>query len=264
MNKKNNYSSNGNITFGLIILTIGVVMLLKALGFVFPIWFISWPMLLILIGVGLLAGNSKNNGSGIILILLGSFFMLRKYVFIPAEFRLYIVPVGLILLGLYLIFKKRKEDRWMKDFLNQQNIQHQKVSHEDDKADKSSFSRSETTTHSEMEAETFQAHAFFTGIVRRIFSKNFKGGKASAIFGGTEIDLTHADIQDEAIIHVEIAFGGVKMIVPSHWNVQFNMGTVIAAGVEDKRFYNHAGIESKKVLKINGSLIFGGLEVKSI
>jgi len=266
MNRNKNYSNNNNLTVGIVIIIIGLVLLLKNLGIIFPIWFISWPMILILIGVALLVSNKNKSGSGVILVLLGSFFLLKKYFILPFELKPYLLPVGLIILGIYLVFKKRKENKMMAEFFlqNNSNTKKQVVDHAMDSENSQTATEDISFEEKILEPESIYANAFFTGINRRIFSKNFIGGKISAIFGGTDIDLTHADIKDTAVLDIEIAFGGVKLIVPSHWNVQINMGTVIAAGVEDKRYISPTGIDSKKILRIQGSMVFGGLEVKSI
>ena len=110
--------------------------------------------------------------------------------------------------------------------------------------------------------DTINAQALFTGIQKRVLSKNFQGGKVSAIFGGTDIDFSQADLADGAIINVEVAFGGVKLVVPPHWDLQINV-TNIFAGIEDKRMYPQTPNDGTKVLRIYGSIIFGGLEIKS-
>jgi predicted membrane protein len=265
MNSNRNYSNNNNLFGGIVIILVGVVLLLKALGFVFPFWLVSWPVLLILLGILFIVTNKNKSGFGYFLIALGSFFLLKKYFFIPFELKQYFLPVGLIILGFYLIFKKRRENKLISDLFEKNNLtKKNQWSQNTDVVENSNITSESNITEQELMPESIYANAFFTGIVRRVFSKNFKGGKISAIFGGTDIDLTHADIQDDAIIDVEIAFGGVKLIVPAHWNVQINMGTVIAAGVEDKRFFSSTGLDPKKVLKIQGSIVFGGLEIKSI
>ncbi len=78
--------------------------------------------------------------------------------------------------------------------------------------------------------------------------------------GGAEIDLTAADIQNRAVLDVSAVFGGVKLVVPSDWDVQ-NKATAIFGGVEDKRTALSAF--HSKVLVIDGAAVFGGVEIKS-
>ena len=62
-------------------------------------------------------------------------------------------------------------------------------------------------------------NSVFSGVNRTIVSKDFKGGKVSCVFGGTDIDLTQADIRGEAVLKFEVIFGGVDLIVPPHFIV---------------------------------------------
>ena len=84
----------------------------------------------------------------------------------------------------------------------------------------------------------------------------------STFFGGTEIDLSQADLVEEAYINIEVAFGGIKLIVPPHWDVQMDV-TNVFAGIEDKRMYPQITPDLSKILMIRGTILFGGLEIKS-
>jgi len=106
--------------------------------------------------------------------------------------------------------------------------------------------------------------SFMGGGKRKITSDNFLGGKVTSIFGGSEIDLTSAKIQNnECMIDVFTMFGGSEIIVPRGWDVQVDV-TSIFGGFDDKRGpIDNSGDEPNKVLRIKGFTIFGGGEVKS-
>src|SRR5690606_28531460 len=110
--------------------------------------------------------------------------------------------------------------------------------------------------------DVLNSQAIFCGVQKRVLSKNFFGGKISTFFGETEIDLSQADLGEHAYLDVEVAFGGVKLIVPPHWDLRIDV-TNIFAGVEDKRIYPQVTPDPAKVLVIKGTVIFGGLEIKS-
>lgn len=260
MSKRKFNSGNNDITAGIVILIIGGVLMLKALGIWFPSWVFTWPMILIAVGVISLAKNRFQSGFGVFMILFGSFFLLRNYALIPSGLFPFLIPGGLILLGLYLIAKKQRNDKMFnEDFFKsyQKNVNNPTGSGDSG----SSYSSYQNAAFNDT-GEVLNAQALFTGIQKRVLSKNFRGGKTSAIFGGTEIDLSQADLADGAILNVEVAFGGVKLVVPPHWDLQINVSNIFA-GIEDKRMYNPAATDSTKVLKIYGSIIFGGLEIKS-
>ena len=44
-------SNDGGLIFGFIILGLGVLLLLRKIGFFYPDWLLSWPMILIVIGL---------------------------------------------------------------------------------------------------------------------------------------------------------------------------------------------------------------------
>ena len=94
-----------------------------------------------------------------------------------------------------------------------------------------------------------------------MISKNFKGGRIESMFGGTELNLMQADFTGTAVLDFNIAFGGVKLYVPPQWNVKSEV-TAILGGVEDKRAITPQ-TDSTKVLLLRGSVMFGGLEIKS-
>lgn len=268
MAKQKFSSGNSDFTAGVIILLIGGVLLLKAIGFWFPFWVLSWPMILIAVGLVILARHNFQNGFGFLLLVVGAFFLVKINFGIPFEVRPYLIPAGLIVFGLYLIFKRNRDNKFFdENYFKTMNNPGPKTAPNTGSSSDSDYSYNQFTgaknyTYTDT-SDYVNAQSLFTGMQRRVVSKNFKGGKASAIFGGTEIDLTQADIQDVAMLNVEVAFGGIKLLVPPHWDLQVNMGTMFAAGIEDKRMYPNTNIDTSKVLRINGSVIFGGLEIKS-
>ncbi len=97
-------------------------------------------------------------------------------------------------------------------------------------------------------------------VQKNIVSKNFRGGDITVFMGGTEINLTQADIQGTAIMDITQIMGGTKLIVPPHWEVQTRI-TSVFGNVEDKRIPG-ATIKDK-ILILDGTSIFGGIEIRS-
>ncbi|MFD2202559.1 LiaF transmembrane domain-containing protein [Shivajiella indica] len=259
MTKRGFSSTKSDLNAGLVILIIGGVLLLKAIGFWFPSWIFSWPMILIVIGLVISAKNNFQSGFGVVLLLVGSFFLIKRNFGFPFEVEPYLIPIGLIIFGLYLILKRsRDKEKFNEDFFKTFSKDSEKL---DGNPQEGNYS-SHTNFAFNDTGDTISAQALFTGIQKRVLSKNFKGGKASAIFGGTEIDLSQADLAPGAMLNVEVAFGGVKLVVPPHWDLQINVSNVFA-GVEDKRMYPQTAPDPSKVLRIYGSVVFGGLEIKS-
>jgi predicted membrane protein len=80
--------------------------------------------------------------------------------------------------------------------------------------------------------------------------------------GGSEIDLTQSDFNGKIVIDVTNIFGGTKMIVPPTWDVQNDI-TAIFGGVDDKRQINGVTLDPNKVLVLDGTCMFGGIEIRS-
>jgi predicted membrane protein len=55
--------------------------------------------------------------------------------------------------------------------------------------------------------------------------------------------------------------GGTKLIVPPHWEIRSQL-TSIFGNVEDKR-QQHATVNPEKVLILDGSSVFGGIEIRN-
>ncbi|GAB2615515.1 LiaF transmembrane domain-containing protein [Belliella aquatica] len=260
-NQKFSTQSN-NYTLGIILVVVGGIILLKKLGFFLPLWLLSWPMVFIAIGLVILVSQQFKSGSGYFFLLFGSYFMLKKHVDLPDGFEGYFLAGGLIAVGLYFILNQKSikipdYNQSMKNEPFGYNAQEAEVI-----GDENSTTSESSTNSGFDQPEILTSQAFLSGDQRRILSKNFKGGKISAILGGSEIDLSQADMTEPAMLNIEVALGGVKLIVPPHWSVQVNVSNVLA-GVEDKRLYAHVTPDPKKILKIYGSVILGGLEIKS-
>ena len=103
--------------------------------------------------------------------------------------------------------------------------------------------------------------SIFGGVHKKVVSKNFRGGDVVTFLGGSEIDLSQAEIIGTARLDVTQVMGGTKIIVPAHWEVRSEV-TALFAGFEDKR-QQPAMINPEKVLIIDGTSIFGGIELKN-
>lgn len=103
--------------------------------------------------------------------------------------------------------------------------------------------------------------SIFGGVKKNIVSKNFQGGEIVNFFGGSEINLMQSDISGRVHLEVVQVFGGTKIIVPANWTVHSDM-VAIFGGIEDKR-PPQLNIAPDKVLVIQGTSIFGGIDIKS-
>ncbi|MCH7409140.1 cell wall-active antibiotics response protein [Belliella sp. DSM 111904] len=264
MANQNFKNQSNNYTLGIILIVIGGIILVKKLGFILPVWLFSWPVIFLCVGLVILINSQFKSGAGYFFLIFGSFFLLKKYVDLPYGFEGYVIALGLIGAGLYFLANQKRNIPNTFDSKGQVfgspftggGFGNQGSSTVDAEAEEVKFDGAA------FEPEIITSQAFLSGDQKRILSKNFRGGKISAILGGSEIDLSQADLTEPAMLNVEVALGGIKLLVPPHWNVQVNVSNVLA-GIEDKRMFSNVSPDPKKVLKIYGSVVLGGLEIKS-
>jgi predicted membrane protein len=238
----------GKIIGGLILIAIGTIFLFKELGMPIPNWILSWKMLLIVIGIYSGFKHNFETGGWIIPILIGTAFLIQD--FFP-DFRIshFFWPIIIIAIGIIMIIKpKRNTAHW------------EKYKHWDKHKHWKNWNNNEAYKSSE---DYIEANAIFGSVKKNIVSKNFTGGEINAIFGGCEINLMQAEIQGKVTLEMNQIFGGTKLIVPAHWEIQSEL-TAVLGSVEDKRpqvtkYLNENG----SVLILRGAAIFGGIDIKS-
>lgn len=266
--------ANGKVMAGAILLLVGGFLLLRQLNIFFiPDHITLQPLWLVFVGlyIGSRSNFQKSNwaivtGLGVILLITCNINDSEGFVW----------PIALIGLGFWIIMRKKKtaEQFGEADFWDKK---YQAGTYNPDKplADFSDATHSEPTGVPPTDSNTtggttpplshddvIDATAIFGGVNKSIFSKNFRGGDITNIFGGTELDFTHADINQRAIIDVTQVFGGTKIIVPANWQVIVDMSAIFA-GTDDKRMKNIQTAKSDKVLIIKGVSLFAGLEIRS-
>ncbi|NCU37615.1 hypothetical protein EOL96_00935 [Candidatus Saccharibacteria bacterium] len=118
--------------------------------------------------------------------------------------------------------------------------------------------RSDNTQESRDDSEDITA--ILAGATNKNASSNFKGAKATAVMGGIEMDISHAEIKNNAVLQVFVLMGGLDVRVPENVVVK-NRSTVILGGFEDKTRPS-AVTKKAPILYIDGSVTMGGVEVK--
>jgi hypothetical protein len=278
----NNYTkprNDGSIAFGVIILGIGLVLLFRKFGLYIPDWVLTWPMILIAVGTYTLISQQFKSFFGSVVLFIGVYFLLKREFDLDLGLDQFIWPVGLIALGIYLILHKKQEYKVMEearknwegsrknkaDAKNSEHIEAAEVvedtnasKEQSTKAPDSGFVRATGTAFMDRINES----VIFSGVNRKLMTKNFQGGKATVIFGGLDLDLTQVDFTGVVTLDLEVGFGGVKLIIPPHWDVRTEVSS-IASGLEDKRMFREGGVDTNKVLILKGTLLFSGLEIKS-
>lgn len=101
--------------------------------------------------------------------------------------------------------------------------------------------------------------ATFSGQKVKFDEELFTGADLTAVFGGVECDLRNAIIESDVVINASSIFGGIDILAPSNVKVK-TKSTSIFGGVENKS--NTNGEENTHTIYVNGTAIFGGVEIK--
>jgi predicted membrane protein len=245
----------GRMLAGLILVGVGAALLLRNTGFPMPYWLFSWPVILILVGIYSGVKHNFRNSSWMVMIAVGTFFLIDRI--IPGlSLAPYFWPVLIIALGVIFILRPKK-DKWLDFSDGEKKNAGDIITPIDWKQTK------ENSGFSTDRNDFLKVDSVFSGVQRKVVSKNFQGGKVACVFGGTDIDLTQADINGKVEIKFDVVFGGAKIIVPPHWTI-YNQIDGAFHGVDDKRKFNgSAAMNPEKIMVLRGSVVFGGLEIKS-
>ncbi len=231
-------SPNSRILLGTILILIGGLYLLETLDLIsmnIPYIIFSFPFILLIIGVIILF-NSNHKVFGALLALIGA-LTLTPRIFPTVHFEGdIIVPVILIAFGIMIIFKRRTYHGCNRSFRGE-------------KIDK----------------DFIEDVSIFGGGHKVIQSENFKGGNITAIFGGSEIDLTQCKLAEgENVIDILAIFGGTTIMVPKDWDVRMSVTPVFGGFSNKIRRDPGAPLDSTRSLIIKGVFMFGGGEIKSL
>lgn len=225
--------NNGRLWSGLIIVAVGLLFLARELDFDLPHWIFSWKMIVVGIGLYVGAKQSFKPGGWMIAVAIGTIFIADEYID-EVYLKPYIIPAAIIAVGLYVIFKPKGKDKhdW------------------------------KGAVYTETSAESHWESVSIFGGNKNVISKDFKGGEMVTIFGGSELNMSQADINGVVTIEIVQIFGGTKLIVPANWKIQTAELVSVFGGIDDKR-PSTASADDAKVLRLIGTSIFGGIDIRS-
>jgi predicted membrane protein len=231
---RRHHNPDSRVFLGILFVAIGGLLIMQNLDMLS--WdlshiLISWPMLLIVIGLYNL--QRKAGSAGLIMIGIGTFFLLPRIFDVPDHFFHNFWPLILVIVGIIFIFQWRKTPN---------------------------FNFSGAVDKNDVLDET----ALFGGRNMSLVSEQFKGGKVTSIFGGSKINLLYCKPVEGCVIDVATIFGGTKIIVPENWNVKTEVVSIFG-GFEDKRGNSVISrVDQSKIVVIKGVAIFGGGEITSM
>lgn len=239
-NSRHKRQQQSKILIALFVVAFGVLYLLEESGMNIPDWIVSWETILIAAGIVHLYKCQFQCFTGYAMVGIGVAFIVDDLY--PNSFDSdLIVPILVISFGLLMLLKSLGIFRKGKS---------QTETYFDEDVD--------------MTSEDFiTSSALFGGVNKTVLSKNFQGGEFKTVFGGTEINLSQADIQKPVVINSTTAFGGLTLIVPSTWQVNSDI-VAIFGGIEDNRpRTTEVNRDPNKVITLKGNCVFGGVEIQS-
>jgi predicted membrane protein len=222
---------------GAIIVVVGLLLLLNNLGIlhVRDIWDF-WPLILVVFGVARIVKSCSPASIvwGSVVAGLGVLLFLDNLSMFRLNFN-FVWPVILIGLGLTKLMSAQQRQRQL------------------------------ATGGVDMRSSSSSTLvAVFSGGKRRITTPDFRGVDVLALYGGFEVDLRGSRIEvDEAVIDVNVMFGGVKIIVPDNWIVNVK-GFGMFGAFEDKTIPPRIDPNVKpQHLIVTGVSIFGGTSIRN-
>ena len=226
------------IFFGIAIAVAGLILMLTTMR-VLPCIDLenSWPAILIILGLLIGIKNSFRNNAWWILMVIGIAYFTPQFMILGRPSRDFAWPAIIIIIGLAIALRPRKA----KCYPKQQGM----------------------TTSINTES-TLNLDVTFGGRKEVVTSKDFNGGTATVTFAGCEINLTQADFTGPSVVlDCRVSFGGVQIIVPSHWDIQNEINPSFGSVEDERTIQTATNYETKKILILRGSCSFGSIEIKS-
>ena len=221
----------GNLLWGLVFITLGIIIAVNALGVAqINIFFDGWWTLFIIVPcfIGFIKGPTRMGDFiglviGIVLLLCAQGFVTFSVI------RKLIIPFVFIIIGLGFIFK---------DFFNS------KINEKIKTLNKSGL-KEYAATFGENKVD--------------MSNEVFDGADLTAVFGGVELNLLNSEIKDEQVINATAVFGGITIKVPQNVNVKVK-STAIFGGVDNK--VRNIKEENIPTIYVNAFSMFGGVDIK--
>lgn len=212
------------LIIGLAVMLAGLVMALDSLGLVDgSAVFRFWPLALIAVGVAKLMSSGRQGSAGLFWIVAGTGFLLVTLGRLSAGG---VWALLIFAFGAHIAWKALRPVAVPKD-----------------------------------PSAALDILQLMGGTKTIVTTADFKGGQATAVMGGCEIDLRSASMPDgrSAVLDTFAFWGGIEIKAPDDWEIVSQGNAVLGAFVNNAR--SLAG--ARKRLVVTGLAIMGGVEVKN-
>ncbi len=225
MNLKSNHS-----LWGAVLILCGIGFAGNALGlWHFSIFFKGWWTLFIIIPCVVSIAQKGFDPLPTAGLIIGLLFLLSAWGILPSGivFKLFF-PVLLVLVGCNILFK--------------------------DSIQKKHFKDTNTAYHS----DSPEYNAVFSGQKITCDNEIFTGATLNSIFGGMDLNLRNAYLQEDIVINCTAVFGGIDIRVPATVNVQVS-SVPIFGGISNHVKNRNPGAPT---IFVNATCMFGGIDIK--
>jgi predicted membrane protein len=229
---------HGRYVAGVILVALGILFILDELNYIaFGTAFERyWPVILIVLGVVHLATQPGRPAGGLVLMGIGTFFLLRNFDRLPENAWNLVWPFLLILIGISILFPRARRHHRSHDGHH-------------------GHGRTNTTSEPRLSRS-----AVLGGFDERITSRPFLGGSVSAFMGGGKLDFRDAELPPEgADLEANATLGGLEIIVPATWRVEVS-GNPFLGGIDNRTSATGA---SGPTLRVKASAFMGGVDIKN-
>ena len=206
----------------------------------------SWQMLLAAMGFLLLF--SRNGWiAGIVLILIGGFFILPKFNIEGLEFITQNVwALVFMVVGVFIICGAVRRRNYFQFgvFVGDSSKKGKWKNHKNDSGH-------------------IESTCVFSDAKEKWDMNNFKGGEINSVFGGIEIDLSEAQLAEGANnLILNAVFGGVILYVPADWNIEIQKSQAFGSFEDNRPNRSFNEIDDNRKLIITANVVFGNGEIK--
>lgn len=223
-----------NIVWGILLIVLGVIFGLNAMGITdINIFFRGWWTLFIILPSACGIIREPRKIGSYIWLIIGVLILLNVREVIQLEIvSKLIFPLILVLIGLGIILKDKVEVKAS-----------EKIKELNQKLNKDGLE---------------EYYATFSSQDLNFSGKSFRGASLNSIFGGIELTLKEAEIEEDTLINATSVFGGIDIIVPENVNVQVR-STAIFGGTDNKVKKEK---ENVPTIYVKSFCLFGGVDIK--
>lgn len=220
--------------FASLLIAVGILIILSNLNIISVEILMKylWPSLLILIGVYNLVRDRRIQIFSVILIGIGTIYLLNELDIIVVTFRqimMYFWPALLILLGFNILFSRPRKIRPIEPSSKPRHTSNQR-----------------------------EYNAFLNSVNERVNNMSFEYSSINSVMASAEIDFSTIEFKnDTASIEINSVLSSVLVKLPS--GVRINLsGSPILGDITDKSMGDP---NSNKTLNVNFTCILGNIEI---